>query len=121
MEQDELLKRVLMMQHLQGMGTEPISAEDPYASMGKDRLILMIHWTPRRRLRPYRTERNTRSKSISFLPTFIETCKMCGVSTLEYFKEFFNAAIKRKQLQMHLKMLSESSFGFIKGNYAWKN
>ena len=29
--------------------------------------------------------------------TFIETCKMCGVSTLEYFKEFFNAAIKRAQ------------------------
>ena len=29
--------------------------------------------------------------------TFIETCKMCGVSTLEYFKEFFNAAIKREQ------------------------
>ena len=23
--------------------------------------------------------------------TFIETCKMCGVSTLEYFKEFFKA------------------------------
>ena len=34
--------------------------------------------------------------------TFIETCKMCGVSTLEYFKEFFNAAIKREQFQMHL-------------------
>ena len=25
--------------------------------------------------------------------TFIETCKMCGVSTLEYFKEFFKAII----------------------------
>ena len=25
--------------------------------------------------------------------TFIETCKMCGVSTLEYFEEFFKAAI----------------------------
>ena len=35
--------------------------------------------------------------------TFIETCKMCGVSTLEYFKEFFNAAIKRVQFQMYLR------------------
>ena len=26
--------------------------------------------------------------------TFIETCKMCGVSTLEYFKEFFKAIIQ---------------------------
>ena len=29
--------------------------------------------------------------------TFIETCKMCGVSTLEYFKEFFKAASNREQ------------------------
>ena len=29
--------------------------------------------------------------------TFIETCKMFGVSTLEYFKEFFKAASKREQ------------------------
>ena len=36
MEKDELLKRVLMMQRLQGMETEPISAEDPYASMEKN-------------------------------------------------------------------------------------
>ena len=35
--------------------------------------------------------------------TFIEMCKMCGVSTLEYFKEFFKAAIKREQLQMYLR------------------
>jgi len=35
--------------------------------------------------------------------TFIETCKMCGVSMLEYFKEFFNAAIKREQFQMNLR------------------
>ena len=33
--------------------------------------------------------------------TFIETCKMCGVSTLEYFKEFFKAAIKREQFRMY--------------------
>lgn len=26
--------------------------------------------------------------------TFIETCKMCGVSTLEYFKEFFKAIMR---------------------------
>ena len=34
--------------------------------------------------------------------TFIETCKMCGVSILEYFKEFFNAAVKRMQFQINL-------------------
>ncbi len=28
---------------------------------------------------------------------------MCSVSTLEYFKEFFNVAIKREQFQMHLR------------------
>ncbi len=36
MEKDELLKRVLMMQRLQGMESEPVSAEDPYISMEKD-------------------------------------------------------------------------------------
>ena len=29
-----------------------------------------------------------------FYHTFIETCKMCGVSTLEYFKEFFKAIMQ---------------------------
>ena len=48
MEQDELLKRVLMMQRLQGMETVPISAEDPYASMEKDQLISMIHFLVKR-------------------------------------------------------------------------
>ena len=33
--------------------------------------------------------------------TFIETCKMCGVSTLEYFKEFFKVAIKREQFRLY--------------------
>ena len=48
MEKDELLKRVLMMQRLQGMETEPISEEDPYASMEKDQLISMIHFLVKR-------------------------------------------------------------------------
>ena len=48
MEKDELLKRVLMMQRLQGMETEPISAEDSYASMEKDQLISMIHFLVKR-------------------------------------------------------------------------
>ena len=48
MEKDELLKRVLMMQRLQGMETEPISAEDPYVSMEKDQLISMIHFLVKR-------------------------------------------------------------------------
>ena len=36
--------------------------------------------------------------------TFIETCKMCSVSTLEYFKEFFKAAIKREQTKVMLSV-----------------
>ena len=48
MEQDELLKRVMMMQRLQGMETEPVSAEDPYVSMEKDLLISMIHFLVKR-------------------------------------------------------------------------
>ena len=48
MEKDELLKRVLMMQRLRGMETEPVSAEDPYASMEKDQLISMIHFLVKR-------------------------------------------------------------------------
>ena len=48
MEKDELLKRVLMMQRLQGMETEPVSAEDPYVSMEKDQLISMIHFLVKR-------------------------------------------------------------------------
>ena len=37
-----------MMQRLQGMETEPITAEDPYASMEKDQLISMIHFLVKR-------------------------------------------------------------------------
>ena len=37
-----------MMQRLQGMETEPVSAEDPYASMEKDQLISMIHFLVKR-------------------------------------------------------------------------
>ena len=48
MEKDELLKRVLMMQRLQGMEMVPVSAEDPYASMEKDQLISMIHFLVKR-------------------------------------------------------------------------
>ncbi len=42
------MQRVLMMQRLQGMETEPVSAEDPYASMEKDQLISMIHFLVKR-------------------------------------------------------------------------
>jgi hypothetical protein len=48
MEKDELLKRVLMMQRLQGMESKPVSAEDPYISMEKDQLISMIHFLVKR-------------------------------------------------------------------------
>ncbi len=68
-----------------------------------------------RPLRPMTVERK-RSSSAGLLPTgrknsltfgshdgaevsviyhaFIETCKMCGVSTLEYFKQFFKAIMQ---------------------------
>ena len=52
MEKDELLKRVLMMQRLQRVETEPISAEDPYVSMEKDQLISMIHFLVKREDEP---------------------------------------------------------------------
>ena len=80
MEQDELLKRVLMMQRLQGMETEPISAEDPYASMEKDQLISMIHFLVKREeeraqenqelkdmVRELRETRNSLMKSVDLL------------------------------------------------------
>ena len=80
MEKDELLKRVLMMQRLQGMETEPISAEDPYASMEKDQLISMIHFLVKRKeeraqenqelkdmVRELRETRNSLMKSVDLL------------------------------------------------------
>ena len=80
MEKDELLKRVLMMQRLQGMETEPVSAEDPYASMEKDQLISMIHFLVKREeeraqenqelkdmVRELRETRNSLMKSVNLL------------------------------------------------------
>ncbi len=48
MEQNELLKQVLLMQRLQGAESEPVSAADPYASMEKEQLISMIHFLVKR-------------------------------------------------------------------------
>ena len=45
--------------------------------------------------------------------TFIETCKMCGVSTLEYFKEFFNAAVMRVQFRMYPRIVEREQFRII--------
>ena len=80
MEKDELLKRVLMMQRLRGMETEPVSAEDPYASMEKDQLISMIHFLVKREeeraqenqelkdmVRELRGTRNSLMKSVDLL------------------------------------------------------
>jgi hypothetical protein len=36
--------------------------------------------------------------------TFIETCETGGISTLEYFKEFFKAASKREQTKVLLSV-----------------
>ena len=62
MEKDELLKRVLMMQRLQGMEMVPVSAEDPYASMEKDQLISMIHFLVKRE--EERTQENQELKDM---------------------------------------------------------
>ena len=80
MEKDELLKRVLMMQRLQGMEMVPVSAEDPYASMEKDQLISMIHFLVTREeeraqenqelkdmVRELRETRNSLMKSVNLL------------------------------------------------------
>ena len=80
MEKDELLKRVLMMQRLRGMETEPVSVEDPYASMEKDQLISMIHFLVKREeeraqenqelkdmVRELRETRNSLMKSVDLL------------------------------------------------------
>ena len=80
MEKDELLKRVLMMQRLQGMEMVPVSAEDPYASMEKDQLISMIHFLVKREeeraqenqelkdmVRELRETRNSLMKSVNLL------------------------------------------------------
>ena len=49
-------------------------------------------------------------------------CKMCYVSTLEYFKEFFKAAVKRVQFRMYLRVVEHEQFRMIfQGNYAGKN
>ncbi len=45
--------------------------------------------------------------------TFIETCKMCGVSTLEYFKEFFKAAIKRVQFRIYSRIVEREQVRLI--------
>ena len=69
-----------MMQRLQGMETEPVSAEDPYASMEKDQLISMIHFLVKREeeraqenqelkdmVRELRETRNSLMKSVNLL------------------------------------------------------
>ncbi len=63
MEHDEILKRVLLMQRLQGVEYEPVSDADPYASMEKDQLISMIHFLVKREEEP---TNETRVESNSF-------------------------------------------------------
>ena len=38
---------------------------------------------------------------------------MCGVSTLEYFKEFFKAAIKRVQFRIHSRIVESEQVRLI--------
>ncbi len=48
MKQNELLKRVLLIQPLQGVESGPVSAAEPYASIEKDQMISMIHFLVKR-------------------------------------------------------------------------
>ena len=68
-----------------------------------DQLFLYIdNSLAERTLRPMTVERKNSltfgshagAKVSVIYHTFIETCKMCGVSTLEYFKEFFKAIMQ---------------------------
>src|SRR5574344_2710221 len=43
MEQDELLKRMLLRQQLEKMGKAPSSSTDPYLNMNKDQLVSVVH------------------------------------------------------------------------------
>ena len=56
---------------------------------------------------------NKEAKVSVIYHTFIETCKMCGVSTLEYFKEFFNAAIKREQFRMYSRIVEREQLRIL--------
>ena len=47
----------------------------------------------------YFTKHGVGAKVSVLSHTFIETCKIGGVSSLDYYKEFFKAAIKREQFQ----------------------
>jgi hypothetical protein len=38
---------------------------------------------------------------------------MCGVSTLEYFKQFFKAAIKRVQIRIHSRIVESEQVRLI--------
>ena len=38
---------------------------------------------------------------------------MCGVSTLEYFTEFFNAAVKRVQFRMYSRIVEREQFRIL--------
>ena len=93
-----------------------------WCMVNKEAKVAVYYSLAERTLRPMTVERK-RSSSARLLPagrknsltfgshdgaevsviyhTFIETCKMCGVSTLEYFKEFFKAAIKRGQFRIN--------------------
>lgn len=53
------------------------------------------------------------AKVLVIYHTFIEMCKMCGVSTLEYFKKFFNAAIKRVQSYAYISFAEREQLRFI--------
>ena len=63
----------------------------------KDGRYIIDNSLAARTLRPMTVERKNSltfgchagAKVLVIYHTFIETCKMCGVSTLEYFKEFF--------------------------------
>ena len=103
MEQDELLKRVLMMQRLQGMETEPVSAEDPYASMEKDQLISMIHFLVKRE--DERAQENQELKDM--VKDLRDTHKQDVKTQSNLMKSIDRLTNQVADLTNHNKMLSE--------------
>ena len=103
MEQDELLKQVLMIQRLQGMETEPVSVEDPYTSMEKDQLISMIHFLGKRE-----DERAQENQELKDMVKFLRDTHKQDVKTQsDLMKSIDRLTNQVADLTNHNKMLSE--------------
>jgi len=88
-------------------------AEDPYASRVAKEEDEHQSCSPAGGQQPAVTDIGRQQSPLVIYHTLIETCKMCGVSTLEYFKEFFNTAFKREQFRMYSRNVEREQFRLI--------